>query len=62
MVGATAAPTTRGDGGAQADVGGGRGVDDDALESGQVRALGQAARAGVGAGHVGHRDGQFDFG
>ena len=50
------------DRGPQADVGGGRRVDDDPLERSQVRPFGQAGRTGVSAWHVGHRNRQFDFG
>jgi hypothetical protein len=50
----------RRDRGAKADVGGGGGVHDDALEQRQIRAFRQAGRTGVRTRNIGHGDGQFD--
>ena len=49
-----------GDGGAEPDVGEGRGVHDRPLEQRKIRAVGQSGRPGVGARDVGHRNGQLD--
>ena len=52
----------RGDRGAQADIGDGRGIDDQPLAQREVDAAGQAAGARVGAGNVGNGNGRIDGG